>query len=55
MKELEHPHIVRYLGTERDESTQSSCASQHVHFLEYVPGGSLAKMLQQFGSFGMNY
>lgn len=37
-------HIVRYCGTER--------GGRHLYiFLEYVPGGSIASMLQQFGVF----
>jgi serine/threonine protein kinase len=55
MKSLEHPHIVRYLGTEKaqEDYTQLSGATPQVYiFLEYVPGGSLSKMLKQFGAFG---
>lgn len=44
MKELDHRHIVRYLGTE------VSALELHI-FMEYVPGGSIAKMLKQFGVF----
>lgn len=37
-------HIVRYCGTDRGR--------RHLYiFLEYVPGGSIASMLQQFGVF----
>ena len=37
-------HIVRYCGTDR--------GIRHLYiFLEYVPGGSIASMLQQFGVF----
>ncbi|CAM9201358.1 unnamed protein product, partial [Laminaria digitata] len=37
-------HIVRYCGTDR--------GLRHLYiFLEYVPGGSIASMLQQFGVF----
>lgn len=37
-------HIVRYCGTDR--------GLKHLYiFLEYVPGGSIASMLQQFGVF----
>ena len=44
MKELDHTHIVRYLGTEVS-------ALELYIFMEYVPGGSIAKMLKQFGVF----
>lgn len=37
-------HIVRYCGTDR--------GIRHLYiFLEYVPGGSIASMLEQFGVF----
>ena len=53
MKNLEHPHIVRYLGTESHSDAINNSAFRKVFvFLEYVPGGSLSKMLRQFGSFG---
>jgi len=41
---ISNRHIVRYCGTDR--------GSRHLYiFLEYVPGGSIASMLQQFGVF----
>lgn len=43
MKVLFHENIVRYIGTQRDEHML------HI-FLEYVPGGSIAAVLQKFGS-----
>ncbi|EIE26178.1 Pkinase-domain-containing protein [Coccomyxa subellipsoidea C-169] len=44
LKHLDHPNIVRYLGTDRDD--------QHLNiFLEFVPGGSIASLLAKFGSF----
>ncbi|CAM9511528.1 unnamed protein product, partial [Scytosiphon promiscuus] len=44
MKDLDHRHIVRYCGTDR--------GTRHLYiFLEYVPGGSIASMLEQFGLF----
>ena len=70
MKKLEHPHIVRYLGTEKAQeecsngnggggsdasgggSIMSIIPPQVYIFLEYVPGGSLSRMLKQFGPFG---
>ena len=60
MKRLQHPHIVRYLGTERAQedygrdhsmNSQSNLPTQVFIFLEYVPGGSLSRMLKQFGGF----
>lgn len=44
MWHLDHDNIVRYLGTARSERYLFIV-------LEYVPGGSIANMLQQFGSF----
>ena len=44
MKELSHPNIVRYLGTE--------CSNKRLNiFLECVPGGSIASLLKVFGVF----
>ena len=41
LKELSHPNIVRYLGTDM---------GQHLSILlEYVPGGSIASLLDQYG------
>ncbi|KAI9006088.1 kinase-like domain-containing protein, partial [Gaertneriomyces semiglobifer] len=44
LKDLEHEHIVRYLGSEVTES----CFNV---FLEYVSGGSIASCLQRYGAF----
>eukprot|EP00667_Euglena_gracilis_P004389 EG_transcript_4410 len=44
LRELRHPHIVRYLGTARSPTTLTV-------LLEYVPGGSLASLLSKFGPF----
>jgi len=41
-KELRHPHIVSYLGHDYQDSHLYIC-------LEYVPGGSLASMINEFG------
>ncbi|KAI9690893.1 MAG: ATP binding [Bathelium mastoideum] len=42
LRALKHPHIVRYLGSNSDDS--------HLNiFLEYVPGGSVASMLVNYG------
>ena len=44
MGKLNHPNIVRYLGTSSDK--------QHFNILmEFVPGGSIASMLKNFGVF----
>lgn len=44
MKDLKHPNIVRYLGTE--------VSGQYLNiFLEFVPGGSLDTLLGYFGKF----
>lgn len=40
--QLNHRNIVRYLGTERTEETLNI-------FLEYVPGGSIASLIEKFG------
>ncbi|KAF0697454.1 Aste57867_11861 [Aphanomyces stellatus] len=47
MKELRHQHIVRYQGTERD-------AQFFYIFMEYVPGGSIARMLAEYGVFDLD-
>ncbi|DBA78684.1 hypothetical protein WJX77_001730 [Trebouxia sp. C0004] len=44
LKQLDHPNIVRYLGTEKTDETLNI-------FLEYVPGGSIASLLAKFGAF----
>lgn len=41
---LTYRHIVKYLGMQRDEDTLNI-------FLEYVPGGSIATLVQKFGAF----
>ena len=47
MRKLQHENIVRYLGTDFiTEPTPQFCI-----LLEYVPGGSIASMLKQFGKF----
>eukprot|EP00750_Incisomonas_marina_P002164 INCI12119.1.p1 GENE.INCI12119.1~~INCI12119.1.p1 ORF type:complete len:793 (-),score=101.38 INCI12119.1:80-2458(-) len=47
LRGLEHVNIVKYLGTQR--------SSGHLHiFLEYVPGGSIASLLSEFGKFEEN-
>ena len=45
LRELKHTNIVQYLGSNSDES--------HLNiFLEYVPGGSVATMLVNYGPLG---
>eukprot|EP00002_Diphylleia_rotans_P025598 TRINITY_DN5066_c0_g1_i1.p1 TRINITY_DN5066_c0_g1~~TRINITY_DN5066_c0_g1_i1.p1 ORF type:complete len:658 (-),score=147.29 TRINITY_DN5066_c0_g1_i1:94-2067(-) len=44
MKSLQHPNIVRYLGSQEDDENLNI-------FLEYVPGGSIKSLLSKFGSF----
>lgn len=44
MKDLDHLHIVQYLGCERTMETISI-------FLEYVPGGSVGRCLRKHGKF----
>ena len=44
LKSLEHINIVRYLGAERDEK------KLHI-FQEWVPGGSVADLINKFGAF----
>jgi len=46
LKTIDHKHVVRYLGTELRRSEGLMYL-----FLEYVPGGSIASMLAQFGVF----
>eukprot|EP01063_Lacrimia_lanifica_P029142 TRINITY_DN4397_c0_g1_i1.p1 TRINITY_DN4397_c0_g1~~TRINITY_DN4397_c0_g1_i1.p1 ORF type:complete len:906 (+),score=351.53 TRINITY_DN4397_c0_g1_i1:83-2800(+) len=43
MKKLEHPHIIRYVATEKEGTSVNI-------FMEYVPGGSLMDLLKQFGA-----
>lgn len=42
LSHLRHPHIVRYIGSERFSDVLSI-------FMELVPGGSLASCLRRFG------
>jgi len=44
MWQLEHDNIVRYIGTDLSDRFLFI-------LLEFVPGGSVASMLQQFGPF----
>ncbi|KAL9083296.1 MAG: hypothetical protein Q9159_005859 [Coniocarpon cinnabarinum] len=43
LRDLKHPNIVQYLGSQSDGNTLNI-------FLEYVPGGSIAKMLVEYGA-----
>ncbi|XP_042418531.1 mitogen-activated protein kinase kinase kinase 3-like isoform X1 [Zingiber officinale] len=45
LSQLSHPNIVQYYGSELTEDTLSV-------FLEYVSGGSIHKILQEYGPFG---
>ncbi|XVE83349.1 hypothetical protein DITRI_Ditri16bG0082100 [Diplodiscus trichospermus] len=44
LNQLSHPNIVRYYGSELGEETLSV-------YLEYVSGGSIHKLLQEYGAF----
>ena len=44
LKDLDHEHIVRYLGSESTETSFNV-------FLEYVSGGSISSCLQKNGKF----
>jgi len=48
MKSLDHPNIVKYLGTEMGSETNSNLL---YIFTEWVPGGSLQSLLSKFGKF----
>ncbi|CAG8705045.1 3042_t:CDS:10 [Gigaspora margarita] len=43
LKELQHENIVQYLGSQHDDETLNI-------FLEYVPGGSVTTMLNNYGA-----
>ena len=43
MQRLKHPNIVRYLGTQWDSANK-----ELLIFTEWVPGGSIVEMLQNF-------
>jgi serine/threonine protein kinase len=44
---LKHKHVVGYIGADIDRRSNTLYI-----FLEYVPGGSIASMLERFGRFG---
>jgi mitogen-activated protein kinase kinase kinase len=44
LKDLDHPHIVQYLGFEETKTFLNI-------FLEYVPGGSIGQHLRDYGKF----
>ncbi|KAI9357266.1 kinase-like domain-containing protein, partial [Zopfochytrium polystomum] len=44
LRELDHPHVVRYLGFDIEDNVISV-------FLQYVEGGSIASMLATYGAF----
>lgn len=46
LRELDHPHIVKYIYTDADP------VNMRVDILlEYVPGGSLSSLIKKFGAF----
>ncbi|XP_073295151.1 mitogen-activated protein kinase kinase kinase 3-like [Primulina huaijiensis] len=45
LSQLSHPNIVRYHGSDLNEERLSV-------YLEYVSGGSIQKLLQEYGAFG---
>jgi len=47
LSRLVHPNIVRYIGITREETALYI-------FLEYVPGGSIASLVNRFGKFEEN-
>jgi len=49
MRTLRHPNVCGYLGTERSENEDTKILNI---LLEYVPGGSISQLLEQFGAFG---
>jgi serine/threonine protein kinase len=51
LQELDHPRIVRYLGHERIAAVSDREGEKMVIFCEYLPGGSVAGALRQFGPF----
>ena len=55
MRKLAHENIVRYLGCDLREvvEEESGPRLQMYILLEYVPGGSLQKMYQEWGAFNL--
>lgn len=61
LKELQHENIVQYLGEidmflasveQEADDVDSSIDGTHLNiFLEYVPGGSIAALLNNYGAF----
>ena len=45
-KELDHPNIVRYRGSDMDDTMNTLTI-----FMEYVSGGSVSALLHKFGNF----
>lgn len=64
LKDLDHPHIVQYLGFEETPEflsmwvTNNFSRRSHAYdchsFLEYVPGGSVGSCLRKYGKFSEN-
>jgi len=46
-RNLEHKHIVKYLGTKQEGDKVNI-------YMEFMPGGSVSSMLKQYGSFEEN-
>jgi serine/threonine protein kinase len=44
LEKLHHKNIVRYFGSNRDDEFLNI-------FLEYIPGGSIASLLEKYGKF----
>jgi mitogen-activated protein kinase kinase kinase len=62
LRELDHQNIVQYLGFEASPEALSVCVILLIHdvfdsncvinrFLEYVPGGTIATLLNKYGRF----
>lgn len=61
LKDLDHEHIVQYLGFEENEESLNMFApffwkrgntySPHCRFLQYISGGTIGSCLSQYGKF----
>lgn len=50
MSSMCHPHIVEYFGSQVQKPTKEADGTLDI-FLEFVPGGSIATLLRNFGKF----